>query len=132
MSSRGSGGLAQRLISGRLRYGHAEPFGRLKRIVDEDVRLAVDAKADDARDRRVDGFNVRRGGARPRLELERIVKGEVLRLDRSPGERRSRRELRASGDRAARPSAQAISAMARKKRTGNLPVLDRRNVNTWW
>ena len=95
MSSRGFGGTRPEVDQRPLQIRPRGSVRALKGIVDDDVGLALDRESDDARDRRVDRFGVRRGRARPRFELERIVEGKVFGLDRSPRERRPRGELRA-------------------------------------
>src|SRR5512132_1050081 len=86
-------------------------------ILDDNLRPSPRHVADHGRDCRIDRFDVTRELGRPRLELDGIMEGEALRLDRAPREPRPHDELPAGGadrggerdrDHAKRPKTETI------------------------
>ena len=119
MSSRGSGGAAQRLIAGLFEIRPGRSIRDLIWVVDDNVRLSRRREADESLHSRVDRLDVRGDVARPLLQLGRVVKRKVLGLDGAPAQPRAHRELRAGRRR--RESRR--ERRERNKRTGNIPVL---------
>ncbi len=92
--------------------------GRI-RIVDDNLSLRRRRVPDELGDRRVDRVSALRDVPRPRFERERIMKSEVARFDRAPGQPGADDELRAGWAAAATRSR---SAAARAAATGSSPV----------